>query len=213
MRTPILILGIVLLLGGIGLAIYGINVPYQYSYSATMTDMTKTYSSQAIQDGYYLTWSQSVSSGSWTKIDIVSTEDVEITVTGSVSGQLYDATSKSFSKTVNFGSTETISFKILNPTIFGTGASAFVSGTFTFQHTGIQSETRYKTESMYLLSGGVLLCGGVGLAIYGARSNKISQPMTPSSLTTVQNKKICPKCGSDNPLNSAFCQQCGQRLS
>jgi len=213
LKTPILILGIVLLLGGIGLAIYGTSVPYQYSYQATITDVTKTYNSDGIQDGYYTTWSQSVSSGSWMKVDIVSTEDVEITVTGSVSAQLYQATSKSFSRTVSFGSTETISVKILNPSLFGLGPSAYVSGSFTFQHTETLSETRYKIEPIYLLLGGFLLCGGIGMAIYGARSNKTSKPITPSPLTTVQNKKICPQCGSENPINSVFCQQCGQKLS
>lgn len=173
LKTPILILGIVLLSGGIGLAIYGTRFPYQYSYKARITDKMQTYMAYFLQMGNSTSWSQNISSGSWMEINIISVHGgpeswMEITVTGSVSGQLYNATSHSFFEMVSFGKTETISVTILNPSDF---SSVSISGAFTFEHWGIKSATRYQMEHLYLLSGGVILCGLIVMAIYGVRSN------------------------------------------
>ncbi|MFH0897928.1 MAG: hypothetical protein V1850_07795 [Candidatus Bathyarchaeota archaeon] len=158
-----LISGLVFLsmLGGTGLALYGTRVPYQYSYQGTITDKMQTYSNRFISS-LGDTWFQSVSSGSWMKIDIFSSEAVSLTIEGSVSGQVYGTTGKFITTTVNFSSTERILVKTEAVVNY-----VYASGTFTFQHTGILSETRYKLEAIYLLLGGVLLCGGIGLIVYG----------------------------------------------
>lgn len=183
LKTPILVLGIVLLLGGMGLAVYGTSLPYQYSYQAAITDKTQLYTTYFLQVGNSTSWSQEVSSGSWMEINIISDNggDVEITVTGSVSGQLYDLTGGSFYEMISFGKTETITVRILNPSFFN---SVSILGTFTFKHWGIQTETRHQMEPLYLLSGGVVLCGGIGIVIYAVRSNKANKPSAISPLTT-----------------------------
>lgn len=167
MKIPILVLGIILSLGGVGLAIYGMRLPNQYSYQAIITDNTQTYTESFLQTGNSTSFSQSVSSGSWMEINMFSDEDiVEVNVTGSVSGQLYDITDDQIYYIVHFDSTETISVEIRNPSFSDT----YISGTFTFEHWGIQSATRYQMEPLYLLFGGVILCSGIVAAIYGVRS-------------------------------------------
>lgn len=213
LKTLILVIGLVLLFGGIGLVSYG-TIMYRLSSRVLVTDDLHQYILYELTDGNYTKFSQDVFSGSWMMIDIGSTEEVEITVTGSVSGQLYDATSDRFiSKIVNFGSTETVSVEILNPSIVGSGKSALVNGSLVFQHNIEQYEIMHNIGLLSLIAGGVFLIGGIGLLAYGALSKQTSKPVISSSLSTVQIKRFCPRCGFENPTNSVFCQQCGQKLS
>ena len=174
MKKSFSILGIILLLSGLGLAIYGTNVPYQYYYPATETDDTRIYFQEEIKDGYKKSFMESVLSGGWMNISILSTEDVEILVTRPL-GQVYQATSKYFSQNITFGFTGNIAFTITNPSQLEMGASAYITGTFIFQHTGLKSETRYQQVSLYILLGGFLLCGGIGFLIYGGKSTKLKK--------------------------------------
>lgn len=162
MKTPLVILGLVLLLGGIGLAVYGI-----VTNQAITTYGSRVFNNNGLEGGDTSSWSQSVFSGSWMTINIVSTKDIVMTVSGSVSGQLYNATNESFSQTFNFGSTQMINVKIRNPSSLELGSKAYITGSFDFQRTG----TEY--TPIYLILSGVTLCGGIVLMVYGLISKKV----------------------------------------
>jgi uncharacterized membrane protein YidH (DUF202 family) len=184
LKIPSLILGIVIILGGMGIAIYGTRLPSQYSYQGIISDKTQTYTPTIIQMGNFTSFSENVSSGSWMEINIFSDNGdfVEMDVMGSVSGQLYNQTSDSFLEMIKFSKNETVSVKILNTSLYPTTSygGVAISGTITFEHYGIVSATRYQVEPLYLVLGGVFIIIGIVLLIYSVRSNKTKKFMTSS---------------------------------
>lgn len=223
MRTDFLAFGVVLIMVGLlatripVMHAYEVEVPYTIIVPEEIPVIDEELSTNdRLPDDSYWYWdSIPVTSWNWARIDLSSSQLIEVTITGAGGKKIYRQSGMNLFDMVYFDADQVIRVEILNPPGPGKGETAVVNGNILIGHdeTDYSAETRYETETRYVADypfigvGAGLFGGGVALAAFGAASKpKPPEPKPPAAVAS------CPHCGAALHAKADYCIACGKKI-